>query len=221
MLAVGDEQGGADDGQEGLPAGKAPGHGERQAGQHKGKANPAEPGMTGPGEAALMAEYGQEDTGQKLPRAEGKKVECGGLARRCQSDVGGKRKHKGGDQEREEEAARSLENQDQERQDDVELFFHRQRPGVQQDLVVGADVEITLASPEQDVRQIGRGGDQFLAEFTKFEGQEDKPGSNGRRCGHGKVGGGQTFDAAGVEPGQADAIVAFQIAPEDTADQKS
>ena len=93
----------------------------------------------------------------------------------------------------------SGQQEQEEREDEVELLLHRQRPGVEQRLLLGGPGEVAGLLPEEDVRGEQRGGGHALAEVLQRVGQEDQGGHDRRGEEDGEEGREDAADPALVE----------------------
>ena len=222
VLAVGDHQHRPRHGQKRQRAGKGLSgfeHGDGRCNQRQ--ANPADRAVYLPAKARLAPEDRQKHSGQQLPGPEGEQVEGRGMRLPGRHDAGCQRNHRKRQKQPRQDPPRTRQDNHKQGDEDIELLFDRQRPGVQQHTLFAQNVEIPGAEPEEDVRQIDRGRDQFLAEFAEFEGQKDEPACDQAAEGHHVIGRRQPSNPAQEEPAQPQPTGFAQFTPEDTADQKA
>ena len=176
---------------------------------------------TAPASPRLVPPYRKKHARQKLPRAEGKEVE-GRLGMRAgHQDAGDERGRPRGHQRPQQAPAPARRQHDQQRQDDVELLLHRQRPAVQKWLVFRRRIEVARLPPEEDVRQVDRRRDQGLAVLAEREGHHQRPGKPGDRQRHDEEGRRQPPEPSGIEMPQPQPAAGIVFAPQDAADQET
>ena len=112
------------------------------------------------------------------------------------------------------------QHQQQDRPDQVELLFDRERPQMQQDLLFGRRVEVAALRKQDQIRGEAGTSGHMLAQFQVFVGQQQEPASPEAGAQHQQQRRKDPADPPVVEPGEAEPATR-EVGPDDRGDQVS